>query len=491
MNSPSNIVAMLWPLVLSACPLCAQSTPTQQQPSIEPVALSPGPQLFLDDHLIAGQRNVRRRLEQPRKHPRNPLIVPDRPWEKRFIELYGSVRYDPRSKKFRCWYLANEHKDGIPDVPEEPRTAEYYTCYAESSDGIAWTKPPVGREKFGSHESHNVVIPGGHGFSVLDEPDEPDPARRFKGAGGALFGFSPDGIRWATRDWLSAVGKNDTNTSVVRWNDEYLAFVRFQVPDSQWPAVMRGVGLCTSQDFDAWTPKSLVFTTDDADGYPWTQPYSLAVTPYAELLIGIVGILRLERVEGNNALGDQSTQLLASRDARRWQRVGDRQEFLAPTPGGWDRGRVFPAANMLVKDDQVLIYYTGADTRHGSGAWGKTGIGLATLPADRFVAVERGDASDVGLLQTRPLRLQGDTLLVNADLADGALQVELLDERGHVLEGFSRSSSRLVVHDPLRYRVTWHNGDAEIVLADARAKQPVRLRFVLGGGKLYAFEIRD
>jgi hypothetical protein len=481
---------LVW-LVLPACLLLALRAAAQEPPEVRAVELSPGPQLFLDGDLIAACENVHRRIETPRKHPQNPLIVRDHPWEKRFIELYGTVLFDPDLQKFRCWYLANEHRDGVPDVPEEPRTVEYYMCYAESSDGIAWTKPLVGKEKFGSHRRHNVVIPGGHGFCVLQTPDDPDPSRRFKGAGGGVFGFSPDGIRWSTRDWRLAVGKNDTNSSVVRWHGEYLAFVRYQVADPQWPAVMRGVGLSTSDDFEHWTHKQLVFTTDGQDGYPWTQPYSLAVTPYGGQLIGIVTMLGLDRIEGNNMLGDQTTQLLVSRDGRRWRRVADRQEFLAPTRGSWDAARVFPGTSMIVKDDQVLIYYTGIDTRHGDGQWGNPAIGLATLPADRFVAVEKCEGTDEGIVQTSPLRFRGDTLLVNADVQNGDLEVELLDRQGNVLADFARDRCHLTVHDALRYRVTWQNGGQEKGPVDVAALPAVALRFIIRGGKLYAFEVRE
>ncbi len=483
---PVKLGRLLWLAVLP-CLCCAEWVAARDRENVPLLELSAGVQLFLDDHLIAASHNITRRLEQPRKHPRNPLIVRDQPWEKRFIELYGTVLYDARLRKFRCWYVANEHKDGVPDTPDEPTTAEYYICYAQSTDGIEWTKPLVGQGKFGTHDKHNIVIPGGHGFCVLPTPDDPDPRGLFKGAGGPLFGSSPDGIRWSMHDWRSAVGKNDTNTSLVRWKGEYLAYVRYQVKEPGWPAVMRGVGLCTSKDFEHWTPKRLIFTSDEQDGYPWTQPYSLAVTPYGDQLIGIVSMLRLDRIEGNNALGDQSTQLLVSRDGRRWQRVANRQEFLAPTPGSWDQGRVFPGTTMIVKDLQVLIYYTGTDTRHGSGSWGETGIGLATLPADRFVAVEARQGPEPGVLQTRPLRFEGTTLLVNADVQAGDLQVELLDPRGNVLKDFGRQRCRLSVHDPLRYRVTWQNNEGESSLKDAPLG--IALRFILQGGKLYAFEV--
>ena len=397
--------------------------------------------------------------------------------------------YDQQSNKFRLWYTAGENKDGIPDTPEHPVTAEYFICYAESDDGIHWKKPLVSNDKFGMHERHNIVIPGGHGFCVLPSPESEDTSKRYLGVGGAIFGFSSDGIRWDTHDWRDAVGKNDTSSCVVRWNDEYLAFVRYQVQDPKWPGVMRGIGLTISKDFQTWSPKQAIFTTDEKDGYPWTQPYGIAVTPYGEQLIGILSVLHLDKVEGNNSLGDEDTQLVVSRDGRNWKRVADRATFLAPSPGTWDQGRIHaPATSMLVKDDVVHIYYSSSDQRHGTDGWGESGIGLATLPADRFVAMRQTDAGKAGELQTRLLETAGDTLLVNADANEGELQVEVLDAAGNVLPGFNRQNSRLVAHDKLRHRVVWDVDGQQETLKDI-PDQPLALRFVLNDAALYAFQI--
>jgi hypothetical protein len=455
------------------------------------IKLSRQPQLFLDDYVVAKITNLTHELTRPTKHPANPLIVQDLPWEKRLISTYGTVFYDGQAGKFRCWYTAGEHKDGIPDDPAGPVTAEYFVCYAESDDGLHWDKPPVGQETFGVHKRHNIVIPGGHGFCVLPAPDEPDPKRRYKGVGGAIFGFSRDGIHWDTHNWRDAVGKNDTSSCVVRWRDQYLAYVRYQVQDPAWTPVMRGIGFCTSQDFENWTAKELIFATDEKDGYPWTQSYGLAVTPYGDQLVGILWLLHLDEFEGNNSLGDEDTQLVVSRDGQHWKRVADRAVFLAPTPGTWDRGRIHaPTTSMFVKDNLVYIYYSATDTRHGSGRWGSPGIGLATLPADRFVALRQRDKNEPGVLQTRLLEFSGTSLLVNADLQGADLQVEVLDRRGEVLAGFDRDCSRLIAHDQLRYRVVWETDGKRRSLIDAPKSGPLALRFVLHEGcMLYALQI--
>ena len=452
------------------------------------MAISGAPQLFLDDELVCRMTNLKRVLKRPVKHPQNPVIVPEHPWEKRILELYGTVLFDPARDRYRGWYLANEFKDGIPDTPEHARTAEYYTCYAESEDGVRWTKPLAGAKPFGNYARHNVVIPDTHGFCVLPTPDDPNPRRRYKGAGGARFGFSTDGLEWDLRDWRPAVGKNDTSTCVVRWQGEYLAFVRAQVPDPNWSGVMRGVGLSRSKDFAQWTPKETVFATDDQDSYPWVQPYGLSVTPYGDVLVGILWLLHLDQVAGNNSRGSMDTQLVVSRDGRTWGRVADRAVFLAPTPGSWDAGRVFPGTTMVVKDDEIRVYYTGVTTRHGD-VWGAMGIGLATLPADRFVALERVDAAQPGILETYPLLLPQADLVVNADIGKGNLEVELVEAGGSVLTGYGRAQSRLVRHDRLRYRVVWESTGEARSLRAAVCDQPVSLRFVIEGSSLYAFRV--
>ncbi len=396
--------------------------------------------------------------------------------------------FDDSLNRFRCWYLANEYKNGIPDNPEHPRTVEYYTCYAESDDGLHWRKPLVGAAPFGRHAKHNVIIEGTHGFCVLPDPDDPNPLKRYKGAGGVSVGESPDGIEWNVRNWRPVIGKNDTSTCVVRWNGDYLAFVRYQVSDPDWPGVMRGVGLSVSKDFVEWTPKEVVFTTDEQDGYPWTQPYGISVTPYGDVLIGILWLLHLDPNEGNNSVGGMDTQLVVSRDGRTWERVADRATFLLPTPGAWDNGRVFPGTTLFRRDGKVWIYYTGVSTRHGEG-WGEMGIGLATIPEDRFVGLRPINKNSSGILQTRVLLFQGTELLVNTNAPSDGLAVELADDEGNVLDGAEQGASRLIRQDSLRYRAVWENEGVIRSLGECTDGKPAAIRFILSDGAVYAFQV--
>lgn len=460
-------------------------------------------ELFLDDDLVASMTGLKRTLQQPTKHPKNPLITRTKPWEKRCLEIYGTVMFDEALNQYRCWYLASGSDAGIPDTPAGPGTAEYPVCYAQSKDGLRWDKPLLS-PRIGTYKSTNIVIAKGpnpdsglHGWCVMDDADEPDPQRRFKGAGGAVYGTSPDGIQWTIYDWKPAVGKNDTSTSFVKWKGEYLAYVRYQMSQKlvqphiggpTWQGVMRSVGLCVSKDFKTWTPKELVFHTDKKDGFPWTQPYGLAVTAYGNQLIGIPWMLHLKEKDGNNSLGSQDMQLIVSRDGRNWNRVADRAVFIAPSPGKWDAQMVWPGTTMFVKDDKVYIYYSGQRTLHGE-PWSNVAIGLATLPADRFVAVE--PTGGEGALQTKPITSKGTDLVLNAEVGSaGALRVELTGKNGQAVPGFDAASCRLTQLDSLRYTVAW--GEENKTIGQAMQNGPIAIRFLIHKGvKLYAFEIRE
>lgn len=492
--------------------------PTSGVRETVPLRLSAHPQLFLDDHLIARRDNLRRVLQRPARHAANPLIVQDQPWEKRSIALYGTVLFDEMAGKYRCWYLATETDSGVPDTPEAPGTAEYYQCYAESSDGIHWLKPTVGERPYGRHTKHNIVVPEAHGLGVLHRPDAADSRRRYVGIGGATLAFSPDGIHWdiqsaARENWRRAVKKNDTSSCLIHWKGEYLADVRYQgeersVVDRQrglkWRGVMRQVGISVSDDLDRWTSKRMVFRTDREDGSPWTQPYGICVTPYGDVLIGLLPVLHLTPRADNNSDGLLDIQLVVSRDGRTWKRVAGRAVFMTHGEVGAKGGRpwdlqVYPSTTMLIRNDTVTIYYTGSNTRHGEarraaaqGIQPRRAIGLATLPADRFVAVVPAAAGRPGTLQTRPFTASGRRLLVNVRIDSGSdLRVEVLDEEGAVMPHLGNSACRLIRHDARRYHVTW-TGDDGVTRSwkDVAGDRPHALRLTLRGRtELFAFSL--
>lgn len=107
-------------------------------------------QLFVDRVLVGQTRDVGFTLHPAEKHPSNPIVRADRPWEGWRLEIYGNVVYDPDKKVFKMWYLG-ECRDHF--------ALEYPSPYAVSADGVQWEKPEVGTLSVveGDPLKHNVV----------------------------------------------------------------------------------------------------------------------------------------------------------------------------------------------------------------------------------------------------------------------------------------------------------------------------------------------
>jgi hypothetical protein len=104
------------------------------------------------------------------------------------------------------------------------------------------------------------------------------------------------------------------------------------------------------------------------------------------------------------------------------------------------------------------------------------------LRRDGFASLDAGP--DGGTLTTRPVHFAGTHLFVNANVASGELTAEVLDERGRVIEGLAHGDCRPVRADKTLQPVTWKTSDLARV-----AGKPVKFRFYLTRGRLYAFWI--
>jgi hypothetical protein len=161
--------------------------------------------------------------------------------------------------------------------------------------------------------------------------------------------------------------------------------------------------------------------------------------------------------------------------------------------GEWDATQHYGPSTVLVVGDAIVLYYTSCANGHepeGSRSDGegknvyRNAIGRATLRLDGFVSLRAGDREAV--ITTRPLVLQGRELVVNADCPRGALTVEVLDEDGKPLQGYTRKDADRFTGDAVRHVATWKGGADVSPLAG----KTVRLRFYLRDGDLYSFAAR-
>ncbi|MHC4130893.1 MAG: hypothetical protein ACYSR3_02710 [Planctomycetota bacterium] len=59
--------------------------------------------LLLDTRIIESTENAKLTIGKVQKHKDNPLFEEDKPWEKRFDNLYANVIYDEQENIYKCW----------------------------------------------------------------------------------------------------------------------------------------------------------------------------------------------------------------------------------------------------------------------------------------------------------------------------------------------------------------------------------------------------
>jgi hypothetical protein len=155
--------------------------------------------------------------------------------------------------------------------------------------------------------------------------------------------------------------------------------------------------------------------------------------------------------------GVMDVELAISRDGVKFDRPFRSPFWLPKSPGDdFDSGSLFTNASPVFLDDECRFYYGG----YSQGATGSddsqltSGIGLATMPRDRFAGVRPIDK--IGQITLKPLDLAGcKGITLNADASAGAVRVELLDEHARRLHGFTRDDAEPITTDGLRHAVKW------------------------------------
>ncbi|MBM3801069.1 MAG: hypothetical protein FJW26_02030 [Acidimicrobiia bacterium] len=252
-------------------------------------------QLFFDGYLVERTEGLRRRLHPAAKHPKNPVLVPDQPWETH-ASRPASVIYNPDKKLYEMWYYSNHLPYSILNI-----------SYAYSEDGLSWKKPALARKPslhwlchleelqanaaalgedpktvmayYESLPPCNILMGRQELQGVVYTPDDPDPEQRYKSAifGGTLI-TSPDGIQWKRRNTFYPGQLNMFNYDPER----KLFFGFFIYPPYGVKAydgtTRRVLGFSSSQDFVRWTGSN-----------PQDLKLALPLTP-AEILAGYRGL---------------------------------------------------------------------------------------------------------------------------------------------------------------------------------------------------------
>lgn len=508
------------------------------------VELRPGMrQLFLDDTLVEQATQLRSKLHSPEK--RGAVLKPDTLADGNRIQTYGTVpMWIPDEQVFKLIYMA---------FPPESAD-EIGAALAISKDGLHWEKPVLnqGITVRGSDRNNRIFVDrelrwGDNAlWNVIYDPDDQDPARRYKGLLGAIGRqpvFSRDGIHWAKSSSPRILSGDTSTLTYDPERKRFLAFVKGQ------NAFGRAANVSISDDFINWSVPQPCFGADENDqplavdqirrrihdrrlalplfvdpdpalGFrppdqyipTWrAECYTFAAFPYEGIYIGLpmlyypTGQALPQR---NNTDGFDVIQLAMSRDLVHWTRVGERQAFLGPSPidrglvGVFDRQEIIPPSRPLLVGDELWFYYTGFKARIPPYSLNPDGSSRdpATLTEEEqadladgwsaiCLATLRRDGfvswdggQDGGSLLTRPMKFTGKSLWFNLDARDGDAQVEILDESGTPLADFAGEKAARVAGNGVRLPVKFSSA------ADLSnfAGRVVRLRIHLRSASLYA-----
>ncbi|MEM1297071.1 MAG: glycosyl hydrolase family 32, partial [Verrucomicrobiota bacterium] len=177
-----------------------------------------------------------------------------------------------------------------------------------------------------------------------------------------------------------------------------------------------------------------------------------------------------------------------SRDGFHWDRA-NRDPFIPIERemgvGNPEFGYLRPAGGgCVIVGEELYFYYEGTSgkTLDGKPSRNETmTINLAKLRRDGFASMEASD--EVGVLETRPVTFSGKHLFVNVEASQGELKVGVIDLKGDPIEPFTLANCVPVQLDETKSEVRWAGGKD---LGDLKDK-PVRFRFHLTNGALYAF----
>lgn len=444
-------------LGLPACLAAAEDTPSKT------IAIGSRLELFADDFLIDVMGGgVRHQLHQPKAQ--EVAIVTDRPWEGNTCAYY-TVFQD--GDIFRMYYRGS-HFD------EKARKASHreFTCYAESRDGIHWTKPELGLFEFNGSRANNIVLDGlgTHCFVAFrdDKPGVPADAR-YKGISrgnpGGLYIFkSPDGLRW-TQIQKKAVITNGAfdSQNLAFWDPvekEYRAYWRY------FGNGVRSIRTATSSDFVNWNPdRDLKY-----GAAPVEHLYTNAIRKYPRAPHIYVGFPT--RYQPKNSQVEPI--FMISRDGITFRRYA---EPLIPitAPKDRDGNRSNYMASGLIQipgqNDEYSVwgseaYYTGPDSR----------LRRFSIRVDGFASVSAGEK--VGTVLTKPLIFSGSKLNLNfATRKEGYVAVRIKAANGTEIAGEVRG-------DEIAKTIEWSSKQRLKNLAG----QPVVMTFELKNADLYSMQ---
>ncbi|GEP42587.1 hypothetical protein [Brevifollis gellanilyticus] len=451
---------------------------------------------------IPHTQNLRIEMRQPKKHPANPVVkrgAPGTP-DAQGVQFYGSIIKE--GAKYRMWYVAFDD-----DKENSEASNRWRAAYAESTDGLNWTKPNLGLVEYKGNKNNNLLDMGGGpwGFvnvKVLKDDADPDASRRYKMTShiyfrhqtrlGNLLPFvSADGLTWKPVKDVKSV------KSELLMKDVLLPAIHFEPSGGlyQWDGMFYASGQNSMNSTRPYHGR-VTRMYRSADFVNWSQTNTLGfVRHFQHTLLGPGRSREGEQTHEGISVWNRGNVLLGVsgiwHGAKEWKDLtidlgfmisNDGNQFREPAhewvfiprgkDGEWDQGGVIQAQGFENIGEETFIYYGTWDPRHWQDAPPRGGVGIVAVPRDRLgdLVVETAGKGPgdyqlpeiVSEFVTAALTVKKPKFFLNAEgLGEKAtLKVELLDHVERPLPGYSGKNAVVISQNGFQTPVEWKSTEA-------------------------------
>ena len=477
-------------------------------------------ELFIDDFLMG---EITGKAELRLHHPAIQEIAfkCDRPWEGSG-SLYFSIFKD--GDIYRMYYRGvqvqrfekGHEKENDSDLRSK-------ICYAESKDGIHWTKPNLGIYDFMGNKKNNIILMSGtvggiqlelsdNASFFLDTNPAASTDARYKAIvcsskpRGLMAFKSADGIHWIpmSKELIITDGAFDSQ-NIAFWDNnrkEYRAYWRI------FKNGLRDIRTATSKDFIQWdnhmdlvyldTLKEQLYTNQIEPYYRAPQLFIGFPTRYIDrgwsasmrALPELAYREQRSSISAREGTAITESLVMSSVDGLTFKRWNE--AFLRPgieRPGTWNYGQQYMSWGMLETKSALngapneLSLFASEEYKSQQSIG--TRLRRYTLRLDGFVSINSPMSG--GSFVTKPILFEGKQLSLNfSTSAAGSVLVEIQDINGKPISGFSLEECPPIFGDTLERNVHWNSGSDVSMLAG----KPVKLLFVLKDADLYSFKFQ-
>ncbi len=452
-----------------------------QEESPPPVDIGKRVEMFVDDSLIdpPSVKGAALKLHSPER--REIVLTTDKPWEGKSSAYFTVFQDGPKYRMYYRGYTPADNSDS------------QVTCYAESNDGIHFTRPNLGLHEFNGDKENNIVLSGvvSHNFApFLDANPAAKPEERYKALAGIdskLFALvSADGIHWKLLRPEPVMTKGTFDSlNLAFWDPTaqcYRAYSRYFVQGGYQGA--RAIQNNQSSDFVNWsTPQANRY----AAGVPLEHFYTNATTPCPGAPHHLLSfpkrfVPERTKVAAMKEPGVSDAVFMSSRDGLNWDRPF-LEAWLRPGTDqrNWTQRSNMPAWGIVLTSPDEFSMYVSEHYE-----WPDNRLRRVTIRRHGFASMHAGAGG--GEFTTRPITFAGDQLILNyATSAAGSVRVEIQDLHGQPHAGLALEDMPELFGDELDAVVQWKSGSDLAKLAGT----PVRLRFVLRDADVFSLRTEE